>query len=574
MPHEFVDSLDEAAVWRSDRRVYLVVGQGDTRQIDRLAGETAVVVLPSPDLTRAPGHEAQGDAGAGRWGGGETGRTRRERESRRLALTPTLSQGDREIQPSAQRAQNSALDTRQFRVLEEPTAGGYLVRIAADLIGGAFALLARTEEYAPADRDQHDRFQWANSRLEPPELAARPLVSEYAQLLLACLKEACVHARLPMARKEFWPSGRPMAGCLTHDVDVVRRGKLPRGIAIRDIGGALSSVARGRWRAAATRVATIARTAASDQDPYWSFDRISALEARHDYRSTYYFMAGHHHPEDGSYDLDKPPLAPLLRALAESGCEIGLHGSYASYTDSVLLQTQKADLEQRMGRAVTGHRNHFLRFRVPDSWRAQEAAGFSYDATLGYNDREGFRGGHAFPFHPYDLGADRSLDLMEIPLAIMDVGLLKYRRLREEKAHESVVSVLEQTRSVNGLATLLWHNHTCYDPEYPGAGRLYERALDWLAARDAHVATAEEIDGWWRARAAVRLSPLAGGRTGWRMETPREIAALVLRVSMPDPQAFLRVRGQVPLTIKREGMDYLLEFGLLPPGFAMDVEYA
>lgn len=413
IPHEFIDQQD-VETGTSVRCAHLVVGQVDAPVMDRLARETAVVVLPEPN--------------------------------------PELS------------TQPLALDPGQFRILREPTPGGYLVGIAADLVGPAFALLARAEEYAVAARDDHDRFQWAHTPLRPPELAARPLVSEYSHLLLSCLSEACAGARLPTIRKEFWPRGKAVAGCLSHDVDVVRRGKLPRGIAVRDVKGALSAVARGQLRLAGQQVATLARTASAAQDPYWSFDRISGLEKEHGYRSTYYFMAGHHHPEDGSYDLENPPVAQLLRSLGESGCEIGLHGSYASYTDPDLLRALRIRLEGQLGQGVTGHRNHFLRFRVPDSWRAQEAAGFSYDATLGFADREGFRGGHAVPFHPYDLAAERGMELLEIPLAVMDVSLLKYRRLRGEKAEEAALAVLEEARAVNGLATLLWHNDTFYDP--------------------------------------------------------------------------------------------------------------
>lgn len=464
-------------------------------------------------------------------------------------------------------------DPAQIDILRQATSGGYLVGIAADLIGSSFDMLSRAEEYATVDRDQHDRFLWAHSRGSSPESVGRPLVSEYARLLLACLKEACAGARIPLIRKELWPLGKPMAGCLTHDVDVVRRGKLPRGVAVRDVKGTLSSLRQGQLRTATTRAATIARTAISGRDPYWTFDRILALEKRHDYRSTFYFMTGRHHPEDAVYDLDSSAMAQLLRSLMELGCEIGLHGSYATYRDEESLRSQKSDLERRVGGAVMGHRNHLLRFRVPDSWNVQEAAGFSYDATLGFADREGFRGGHALPFHPYDLASERVSELLEIPLAIMDVSLLKYRKLRGEKAEAAVRAALEQVYAVGGLATLLWHNDTFYDSEYPGSGRLYEAALHWLAEKDAYVATAGEIDRWWRARSAVRLSPLPEDRTGWRMESPREIAGLTLRISLPDPQSFLRVRGQAPMVLKREGQDYLLEFGPLPAGFAMDVEY-
>ncbi len=559
IPYGFARDLPEATDEAGARCVHLVIGPVEDPRMDGLARESAVAVLPAPQI---PAISYQLSAISTQDSG-----LRTQDPPQSSVLSPQSS-------PRNPEPRTHAPDPAQIKILRQATPSGYLVGIAGDLVGASFALLSRAEEYGVAARDEHDRFLWAHSSIRPAELATRPLVSEYAQLLLACLKEACTRAQVPLIRKEFWPVGKPMAGCLTHDVDVVRRGKLPRGVAVRDVRGALSSAAHGRLRQATRRVATIARTAAGGRDPYWTFSQILALEKRHDYRSTFYFMTGRHHPEDGSYDLDSPSMAGLLRTLADSGCEMGLHGSYASYGDAEALRSQKSDLERRLGREVAGHRNHFLRFRVPDSWRAQEAAGFSYDATLGFADREGFRGAHAFPFHPYDLPSGRVLDLQEIPLGIMDVSLLKYRRLRGEKGGEAIRGILEQTLAVNGLATLLWHNDTFYDPEYPGSARWYEAALDWLTEKDAYVAPAQEIDRWWRARAVVRLLPLAEGRSGWRMDAPQEIAGLVLRISLPDPQSYLRVRGQVPLAVKRDGLDYLLEFGLLPAGFSMDIEYA
>lgn len=465
-----------------------------------------------------------------------------------------------------------SLGEQRFEIKSIPTAGGYLVKLEGDLIGPAFYLLARGEEYVVRERDQHDRFQWAYTTLRPPELAARPVVSEYAHLLLAAMKQACICAGISTVQKEFWPGGRPMAACLTHDVDVVKRGRLPRGVAARDVAGVVSSVACGRLRAAGRQAASIARTAARGQDPYWTFHQIAGLERDHGYRSTYFFMAGHHHPEDAAYDLSRPPVGRLAMGLADSGCEVALHGSYASYTDPRSLQAQKERLERLLGEPVAGHRNHLLRFRVPDSWRAHEAAGFSYDSTLGFADREGFRGGHAFPFHPFDLGGSRTLDLLEIPVAVMDMTLQKYRRLRPEEAERATVAVLEQTRAVGGLANLLWHNTAFYDVEYPGLGDLYRRALEWLSAEHAHVATCREIDGWWRARAALRLSPLPADEDGWRMEAPLQIDGLVLRVWPSDPGATPRVKGEIPVALRRHGPDYLLEFGRIPAGSTTEIE--
>ncbi|MGE5619854.1 MAG: polysaccharide deacetylase family protein [Sphingomonadaceae bacterium] len=574
VPFRYLSDPRDVETGVQGRPVYLVVGPVDDSIVDRLARRTAVVALPGPVLSAigrqliADGARRSADRPATpRCGAGSCAPPTDGQEAPWAAHKP-LPYACQSSEPKPHPP-----DPVQVGIVRRAAAEGYLVVITEDVIGPSFDLLSRAEEHSARERDRHDRFLSIHSQVLPPEHVGRPLVSEYARLLRDCLKEACAGARIPTICKEPWPLGKPMAGCLTHDVDVVRRGKLPRGVAVRDVRGAISSLRRGQLRAAAGRAATIARTALSGRDPYWTFDRILALEKQHDYRSTFYFMTVRQHPEDATYRLDSAGMAQLLSGLAGLGCEIGLHGSYASYLDGGSLRSQKVALEQRIGREVTGHRNHLLRFRAPDSWIAQEWAGFSYDATLGFADREGFRGAHAFPFHPYDPVSGQASSLLEVPLAVMDVSLLKYRKLRGERAEAAVRSVLEQVRATGGLATLLWHNDTFYDPEYPGSGHLYLTALRWLAENDAYVATAGEIDRWWRARSAVSLRPIQGGGTGWRMECPAEIAGLALRISLPDLKSSLRVRGKAPLVLKREGQDYLLEFGLLPAGFTMDIEY-
>jgi len=529
---EFTTELTRFETQAPRRSTYLVVGAPQDRRMDGISQETAVVALPRPYV------DLSAEIGRGAIPG------------------------------------ESIPDPAACEIVSKPTRRGYLVGTATDLIGHCFRLLAREEEYASGERDSHERFNWAHSPLSRSGQSPRPWVSQYAHVLLRCLEEACAGARLPLARKEHWPLGKPLAGCLSHDVDVVRRGKLPRGIAVRDVTRTLKSISRGRLGEATKRAAGIARTARSGQDPYWTFDRISAMEKRFGYRSTYFLMAEKLHPEDGSYDLYAPPIARLLEDLRENGCEVALHGSYATPADAKGLRRQKTLLEEVLGQPVVGHRNHLLRFRAPDSWRAQESIGLSYDSTLGFADHEGFRGGHAFPFHPYDLGEERPLDLIEIPLSVMDASLRKYRRLKGEDAEQALDSCLEETQGVGGLATLLWHNDGFCEADYPGVSGLYERAMTWLHQKRAYVATCQEIDRWWRAREAVRITPLAEGRAGWSLESPLEIEGLVLRVSLLDPRSPVRLMGRAPMTLQREGDDYLLEFGLLPAGSSYEIEYS
>lgn len=360
-----------------------------------------------------------------------------------------------------------------------------------------------------------------------------------------------------------------MAACLTHDVDAVRRGKLPRGVAAGDVKNLVLALARGRVGTAVYTAAQIVGTARGP-NPYWTFDRILAMEGRHGYRSTYFVMAGRRHREDAAYDPGSRGMRKLMGALRDSGAEVGLHGSYGSYMDGVGLLAQRKRMEELTESSVTGHRNHLLRFRAPESWRAHEVAGFSYDSTLGFVDHEGFRSGHAFPFHPYDVAEERRLGLLELPLAVMDVTLIKHRRLGIREAGEAIERVMLEAREAGGLVNLLWHNDTLYEAEYPGSVDLYRLALARLAEFEAHVAPCGEINQWWRARSAVKISTMDREPRSWEIETPLELEGLVLRASLPTGMSH-RVDGEVPVREWRDGADTLLEFGRLPAHYKFRV---
>ena len=44
------------------------------------------------------------------------------------------------------------------------------------------------------------------------------------------------------------------------------------------------------------------------------------------------------------------------------------------------------------GYAITGVRNHFLRFKIPESYHVVHDTGLVYDSTLGFAEHEGFEG--------------------------------------------------------------------------------------------------------------------------------------------------------------------------------------
>ena len=233
-------------------------------------------------------------------------------------------------------------------------------------------------------------------------------------------------------------------------------------------------------------------------------------ETRREFRSTFYVVARPRraHEYDPLYALDDPvafegshpTVGAMFRTIGERGFEIGLHGSYQSWRDPQRLAEERGALATATGREVAGIRQHFLRFDLDRTWDAQERAGFSSDATLGYNEAVGFRAGIAAPFHPWDAARTRGRDLLELPLTLMDGALFRGLGLAPEVAMRRTIAHLESVERAGGMAGLLWHPNVAAEALFPGWWACFVTALDHLAARGAWVTSAGEIAAWWRER--------------------------------------------------------------------------
>jgi hypothetical protein len=105
-----------------------------------------------------------------------------------------------------------------------------------------------------------------------------------------------------------------------------------------------------------------------------------------------------------------------------------------------------------------GGRQHYLRWQNPVTWSNWEAAGLSYDSTVGYADRIGFRAGTCHEFRPFHLLERRPLRLRERPLHVMDGTLFDYMKLSPEVASQRVLELARECRRYGGTFSLLCHN--------------------------------------------------------------------------------------------------------------------
>ena len=347
-------------------------------------------------------------------------------------------------------------------------------------------LFTRKEEYDGCSRDCYDRFPYYRSR-------HRDIFVPRASEMLMENGYYCEY-----------PDDQPFAICLTHDIDTVYR---PLHSKVYEIVCAL------KHRDFA-QAGCIVPQLCSKKRPEWNFSEIVDLEESYGACSSFYFLALEKGDEDYTYAIED--LEREMCKLQDRGWEIGLHGGGEAYRDSERLQREKRHLEKVLNRTVYGYRNHFLKFRVPDTWELLERAGFRYDTTLGYPDCVGFRNGMCHPFHPFNLNTNRRMEILEIPLTIMDQTLFSYMRLNMEQAWTLTKGLLETVEKHNGVITILWHN--TYMTGAPL--RFYSKILKYGRERGAWMTNCKEIETWWQ----------KGG-----MRSPHEIQ----RHRSPPPFAYL-----------------------------------
>jgi hypothetical protein len=160
---------------------------------------------------------------------------------------------------------------------------------------------------------------------------------------------------------------------------------------------------------------------------------------------------------DEGYDPRSKGVRRLIDQLVSEGHEIGFHPGYYTWNNPEVFCVEKDRFEQ-LGFPRNGGRQHYLRFDAASTWRIWNSHGMRYDSTLGYAEHIGFRAGTCHPFHPFNLVDDTRLDLLEIPLIVMDGTLFGYQKLDCSEAELAIEKVAKRCQEVNGIFTLLWHN--------------------------------------------------------------------------------------------------------------------
>jgi peptidoglycan/xylan/chitin deacetylase (PgdA/CDA1 family) len=294
-----------------------------------------------------------------------------------------------------------------------------------------------------------------------PDWPVEPALHDLCDLLLQLVDEVAGES---VPRLSAWPTGKTWALVLTHDVE----------------------------RAAG----------------YRRIDSVLDIERRWGLRSAWFFV-----PER-DYQVEDT----RVRALVESGCEVGVHGLHHDGRD-----LSPGEIARRLpAMQAWAERWGAAGFRAPAthrSWEVMSRLRFDYDSSYSDVARYEPQAGGSCSWLPFLIDG-----LVELPITLpMDHTLFDLLTHGDGGVWHEKASIL---RAREGMALMLTH------PDYLVDTRLreYERFLEAFAGDETvwH-ALPREVSAWWRRRAASRIICSDGG---WTVEGP---AADEARIELGAP---------------------------------------
>jgi hypothetical protein len=278
----------------------------------------------------------------------------------------------------------------------------------------------------------------------------------------------------------LWSAPSKFAMAVTHDIDIPRR-TVAGGLRLlykRDLPGGLGAL-----------FDSLKSAAGLSPNPYDAIPRWNELEKDLDIKSTYFIFDGdRRHPLDPKY---KPKIIALEK-LCQFDSEIALHSGIECFAGNGLAWS-KSRLEQAARTDLKGLRPHYLSAYYPEYWQAASDAGFTYSSALGFDQNIGFWDGIDLPFYPFDPLDNCAVDLLEIPVAIMDCGLIGDQSADSERVLERAMRLLDQTAATSGLIVLDWHQRTFYNRDYPGWRDLFTKIVRYGKGKGAQFYRLDEL---------------------------------------------------------------------------------
>ena len=327
-----------------------------------------------------------------------------------------------------------------------------------------FYFATRYEEYLQPQLDKHQRFQAEQSLFYKHNLLQKPFLNN---LITDFEKTIFEKFNLKSKHKNNFNA------VSTIDIDNAYA-YAHKGFK-RNIGGALKDVFHLNFKQLAARVKSNIN---DSDDPYNTFELIHDLHKQYKIPLNYFVLIGDYSNYDKNPNFENPNFRKLLNDLSENH-NMGLHPSYVCYNNLDKIEIEKKRLENIIEKKVTAARCHFLRVKLPETYRAFINYGITDDYTMIYASQSGFRTGLCTPHQWFDLERNESTTLTIHTSAVMEGTLRDYNKLDAFEASHLIENTITKIKQVNGEFVSVWHNDSFTKENYKWV-TVYEEMLKTL----------------------------------------------------------------------------------------------
>ncbi len=325
-----------------------------------------------------------------------------------------------------------------------------------DIFGAVFYLVSRYEEYLPYEEDPYKRFPHTSSIAFKHGFLNYPIVDKWINSLAAALERYFPALDFPARKFSHLPS---------YDIDMAWAYR-HKGI-LRNLGG---------WvrRPGVKRLKVLCNLS---PDPFDSFSFLKNLHEKFELRPIYFWLVA---LERGKLDKNISPQVPAMKNLIGGHAEYdnGLHPSWHSHTSASVIQEEKQLLEEILHKPITASRQHYLRYRLPETYEALIRAGITDEYSMGYGSINGFRASTASAFNWFNLRTNKETPLRIHPFGFMDANSFYEQKQTPEQSLIELMKYVEVCRQEKcRLITIFHNNFLGSTSEFRGWKEMYERFI-------------------------------------------------------------------------------------------------
>ncbi len=339
------------------------------------------------------------------------------------------------------------------------------VSCGIDIFASSFFMLTRWEENVICEKDKHGRTPDELQLSVKHNFNERPIVNEYVEML----RQMFLHLGFEIKNKHKYKTK------ITHDIDFFARydkfSKL-----IKAIGGDI--FVRKSFKKAINTLQIYSKIKKGKaKDPYDTFDYLMNLSEKAGLKSHFYFIPAMLGEDDAQYNISDKGVMKTMLHINKRGHIVGIHGAYRSYKNKNLYYEELKRFPKNI--KIEEGRQHFLRFKNPETWQMLEDCKIKKDSTIGFINNVGFRAGTCFEYSGFNILTREKLKLKEQPLIVMEQALIK-KYPDKNDFFNKIIALKDTVKKYKGIFVFLWHNNNFNVEEWKNFKTVYKKVINNL----------------------------------------------------------------------------------------------